>query len=507
MPAQRTPTNHPSYIIQGDVVVRTSHGLDRPLWAKDGSPLPVANPEGFRCIAGRWFTDGVHVIVQAQQGSSMAYEYYYRIEDADLESFEVLNERYARDIHQAYYITGRTIRSKSPSTFHPLIYPAWRASDENVQSLQPETRLHAYYAADSEAIYSCGKRIAGSDGASVQALDVSYIVDASHVYYRGKRIDAERASFVLGLDRHGQGTLRATDRDGPVAFGKRQTMLDQHQVEEWRPFFETHPQLKDYWWHRMQMPTRREREVEYRGHHLSGLDPESFATIDIDLGHGLRGTVVGDAEGIHWLSFSGDGHVYELHPLSAQPITALRVLDQRYFTDGAGVYYVEYGSPQLMRKVSPHDFRVLEGGWARDTHRAFYLGTTKKDVNPDRLQLAGCYAWDDGQLFCDGKPLKVATPHAQLIVPHPAFLLAGEQLFYGRRPVSSRRVHLPTLEFLDNDFARDRDRVYIVGAISLVAIDGADLASFRVVAPGEAEDVARSYDAPTLREETAPKGD
>lgn len=119
--------------------------------------------------------------------------------------------------------------------------------------------------------------------------------------------------------------------------------------------------------------------------------------------------------------------------------------------------------------------------------------------------MAGCYAWDDAQLFCDGKPLKVTVPHANLTVPHPAFLLAGEQLFYGRRPVSSKRVHLPTLEFLDGDFARDRHSVYIVGYVNLVAIDGADLASFRVTAPGKAEDALRSYDAKTLKDETAPK--
>lgn len=505
MPTQRIPTNHPNYVIQDDVVVCTSYGLERPLWSKDGSPLPVASPRGFRCIAGRWFTDGIHIIVQAQQGSSVAYEYFYRIEDADLDSFEVLNQRYARDARKAYYITGKTIHSKSPSAFHPLIYRAWRWSDGKDPTLELEMRVHDYYAADNESIYVAGRRIVGSDGASVEGLDRHYVADATQVYYRGKRIEADRASFVMKPS--GQGPLRVTDRHGPLDRGERQTILDQQQVEDWRAFFEAHPRLKDYWWHRMQAPTRRTREVEFQGHRLSGLDPESFTAIDVDLGHGLRSVIVGDANGIHWLSFSGDGRLYELHSLSAQPIAALRVLGQRYFTDGIGVYYVEYHAPQIMRQVSPSDFRVLGQGWARDTHRAFYLGTAKKGVDPNQLQITGCYAWDSDQLFCDGKPLKVAIPHAQLRVPHPAFLLAGEQLFFGRRPVSAKRVHLATLEFLDDDFARDRDHVYIVGAINLVAIDGADRASFRVIGPGKAEDTKRSYDAKALRDETGPHVD
>lgn len=87
---------------------------DGPLWAKDGSPLPIAHPQAFRCIDGRWFTDGEHVIVQAQQGSGAAWYYFYRIENADIATFEVLNERYARDARQAYFIAGKTIRTRSP---------------------------------------------------------------------------------------------------------------------------------------------------------------------------------------------------------------------------------------------------------------------------------------------------------------------------------------------------------------------------------------------------------
>jgi hypothetical protein len=500
---QRTPTNHPDYVIEGDLVICTQHGMERPLWARNGSPLPLASPRDFRCIAGRWFTDGVHIIVQAQTGSSIAYKYYYRIEGAELDSFEVLNQRYARDANQAYYITGKTIRSRNPSTFHPLAYQAWRWTDGQDPRLEPELRVHEYYSADEESIYVNGKRIAGSDGASVAGLDRNYIADASHIYYRGKRIEADRASFVIAPDGHGP--LRVTDRHGPFDRGERQRVIDRQQAEDWRAFFEQHTQLHDYWWHRMQLASEQVREVEYRGHRLAGLDPGSFAAVEVDLGYGLRSSIVGDAHGTHWLSFSGDGQIYELHPFSQQPIAALRVLGQRYFTDGNGVYYVEYHSPQLMRKVSPAEFRVLGHGWARDTQRAFYLGTAKKGVNPDRLRCVGCYAWDDEQLFCDGKPLKVAVPHAQLKVPHPAFLLAGEQLFHGRRPVSSKRVHLPTLEFLDQDFARDRNNVYIVGAVNLVAIEGVDLASFRVTVPGKAEDQRRSYDADALKLATAPK--
>ncbi len=505
MTASRLPTNHPSYFIDRDTVI-WSHS-DRALWAKDGSPLPIAHPQAFRCMGGRWFTDGEHVIVQAQQGSGTVSYHFYRIEDADIATFEVLNERYARDARQAYFITGKTIRTRSPQAFRPLVYPDWRWPQSG--PLEPVTCTHAYYAVDAESAYFNGKRVIGADGATVVGLPSNYIADAQHIYYLGQRIEADRASLVVAPN--GAGPLRMTDKIGPIDDGKRKTALDQGEVERWRDFFTALPALQDYWWHRLQAPAAEAasaRAVEYDGHRLTGLDPDTFAVQELPVGHGLVGVFCGDAHGIHWLHRYSQSEC-ALTPLSPRPIDSLQALGDGYLSDGATVFFApnHYETPQALRKVDPAGFTVLQGYWARDASRAFYRGKAKKGVDPDALRIAGCYAWDDAQLFCDDKPLKVAVPHAALQVPHPSFLLAGEQLFFGRRPVSAKRVHLPTLEFLDADFARDRKHAYIVGHVNLVVIEDADPASFRVLETGRAADAAREYDAAALKETTAPATD
>jgi hypothetical protein len=115
MPIQTIPTNHPSYVIQGWTVVRTSYGLDRPLWAKDDSPL-------------RGRIRRTSVVLQA----------------------------------------GGLPTACMPQ---PLIYQDWRrADDEGHRKLIPDARVHKYYAIDKESAYTCGKRIVGSDGASAQGL-------------------------------------------------------------------------------------------------------------------------------------------------------------------------------------------------------------------------------------------------------------------------------------------------------------------------------------------------
>ncbi|MGE8366240.1 hypothetical protein [Cupriavidus sp.] len=505
MTASRQPTNHPSYFIEGDTVIWSYN--DRPLWGKDGNPLPIARPQAFRCIDGRWFTDGEHVIVQAQQGSGTAWHYFYRIEDADPATFEVLNERYARDARQAYFITGKTIRTRSPQAFRPLTYQGWHWPESG--PLQPVACTHAYYAVDAESAYFNGKRVIGADGATVVGLPGNYIADAGHVYYFGQRIDADRASLVVAPN--GDGPLRMTDKLGPIDDGKRRTALDHDEVERWRDFFTALPTLQDYWWHRLQAPAAEAtpaRDVLYGGHRLTGLDPDTFAARELPVGHGFTGVFCGDAHSIRWLHRYSEGPC-ELTLLSSRPISSLQALGDGYLSDGVTVFYApnHYETPQALRKVDPAGFTVLQRSWARDASRAFHRGKAKKGVNPDTLRIAGCYAWDDAQLFCDDKPLKVAAPHDALQVPHPGFLLAGEQLFFGRRPVSARRVHLPTLEFLDADFARDRKHAYIVGYVNLVAIDGADPATFRVLGKGRAADAAREYDAAALKEASAPATD
>lgn len=219
-------TNHPDYAIDGDAVIRRSHG--QPLWTKDGKPLPIERPHAFRCIAGRWFTDGVHVIVQGQLGSAIVRQYYYRIEDADLDTFEVLNQRYARDVRQAYYITGKTIRTHSPHAFRPLVYETW--SRPGTGGVAFEMREHEYVAVDDESIYVTGRRVAGSHGASAVGFPGNYFADADRVYCYGRPKDIDRASFVCGPDE--AGFMRVTDRLGPIDNGERQTVQDARLVDD-----------------------------------------------------------------------------------------------------------------------------------------------------------------------------------------------------------------------------------------------------------------------------------
>ncbi|MGV8294236.1 hypothetical protein ACV36C_35855, partial [Pseudomonas aeruginosa] len=82
---------------------------------KQGNPLDV-DAESFQAFGGRWLHDRHRVYGEGEYGAQRR-TYWYEVEDADIATFEALNLRYARDRERAYYITGKTIRTKSPEAF------------------------------------------------------------------------------------------------------------------------------------------------------------------------------------------------------------------------------------------------------------------------------------------------------------------------------------------------------------------------------------------------------
>ncbi|MCH5770595.1 DKNYY domain-containing protein, partial [Salmonella enterica] len=78
---------------------------------KQGNPLDV-DAESFQAFGGRWLHDRHRVYGEGEYGAQRR-TYWYEVEDADIATFEALNLRYARDRERAYYITGKTIRTKS----------------------------------------------------------------------------------------------------------------------------------------------------------------------------------------------------------------------------------------------------------------------------------------------------------------------------------------------------------------------------------------------------------
>ncbi|MBV7483429.1 DKNYY domain-containing protein [Bordetella sp. BOR01] len=219
-----------------------------PLTRRNGQPLG-ADPASFRWLGGRWLCDDLHVYGQGQVGEGNAKRFWYIVEGADRASFTPLNLGYAKDALRAYYITNKTLRTKSPAAFE--IVPEVRLNFRDA-SLDPLVDTSAF-ARDAEYVYFYGVRLRGADPAGFRVVGDGYSTDGQGVWYHEDKLrieGADAATFRVPVPgepyagrHHG-----ATDRLRSYVCGEPQD--PHHAFESWRAFFEFHTDLRDWWWHR-----------------------------------------------------------------------------------------------------------------------------------------------------------------------------------------------------------------------------------------------------------------
>lgn len=223
----------------------------RPLADRSGTPLAVDAPS-FQAVGGRWLLDKDHVFGQGEFGARHT-AYWYVLDGVDRASFEVLNLRYARDAGQAYYITGKTIRSKSPDAFEIVQELRLNYRDNVCEPLHKGSVI----ARDREAVYFYGAKLKGARPAGFRVLGHGYATDGTNVWYLDAKtmIDGvDVASFTVPgpgepyVQGRTGGGAAVTDRFRPYERGEACDPAD--GFEDWRPFFEARRDLTDWWWHK-----------------------------------------------------------------------------------------------------------------------------------------------------------------------------------------------------------------------------------------------------------------
>lgn len=223
----------------------------KPLSGRKGA-LPGVDAVSFQAVGGRWLYDKHHVYGQGQYGASRTF-YWYVVEEADAGTFEVLNLRYARDRKQAYYITGKTIRTKSPDAFEIVSEIRLNYRDGTRDTLHNASMI----ARDREAVYFYGVRLKNARPESFRVLGHGYATDGKTVWFleQNKVITgADAASFTVPgpgepYVRGRPGGHGVTDCYRPYVGAE--PCDPGVWVEDWRPFFEARPDLDGWWWHKL----------------------------------------------------------------------------------------------------------------------------------------------------------------------------------------------------------------------------------------------------------------
>jgi hypothetical protein len=230
----------------------------KPLTNRKGEAIEV-DAASFKAVGGRWLHDRHHVYGQGEYGAN-GTPYWYVVKDADAANFEALNLRYARDGKQAYYITRKTIRTKSPEAFEIVPRLKLNYRDGIREPMHDESIL----ARDREAVYFYGTRLKYAKPQGFRDLGHGYATDGATVWFLDRKLivaDADAATFIVPGpgEPHVAGphsSHAVTDRYRPYIDGEPCDPLE--AVQAWRPFFEARTDLEDWWWHKIVNKTPRE---------------------------------------------------------------------------------------------------------------------------------------------------------------------------------------------------------------------------------------------------------
>ena len=142
-------------------------------------------------------------------------DFQFKVENVDLGTFKVLNDKYAKDVKNVYFSGNKSFEDVDSGTFEVL--PADYSKDKNnvyspengwiqrVNGANPKTIkvLNQFYLKDDKNVFFNDKKILGADANSFIALDKEngYAKDKNSVYYFGQKVEgADPKTFEVISD-------------------------------------------------------------------------------------------------------------------------------------------------------------------------------------------------------------------------------------------------------------------------------------------------------------------
>jgi DKNYY family len=341
--------------------------------------------------------DGVYYFYAIEEGS------YYKIEDADKNSFKDLGCGYGKDKNQVYRFQKslETIEGVDPSTFE-LIDCSYSKDTNNVyygtdrlQNSDPDSFeiLNGIYSKDKNHVYFLKNLIEDADPATIACLnksDYSYMVyyakDANNVYFNDQTLEnSDPNSFTVISPHYG---YAKDDKN----------VYEEEELLYWidAPSFEL---LGHYYY------SKDKDHVYFFNGIVEGADPEEFEIIDVDLS--FHGEIDGKDE--NNLYFRGK----KIDQVDNSSYEALKY--DNYVRDKNAIYYLRKNDNNEVTKVDfleENDgvFEFVDGypiySWSGNSHflktdKAIYLeGAPLKGVDADSfVSLNDFYSKDKNGVY------------------------------------------------------------------------------------------------------------
>ena len=163
----------------------------------------------FKVLIGIFLLANLGIAEYIKTNNEVYYKYaegkdfQFKVENVDLGTFKVLNDKYAKDVKNVYFSGNKSFEDVDAGTFEVL--PADYSKDENnvyspengwiqrVNGANPKTIkvLNQFYLKDDKNVFFNDEKILGADANSFIALDKEngYAKDKNSVYYFGQKVE------------------------------------------------------------------------------------------------------------------------------------------------------------------------------------------------------------------------------------------------------------------------------------------------------------------------------
>ena len=365
----------------------------------------------FKIIAGVFILANLGMAEYVKKDNAVYYKYSeeddseFKVENVDLNTFKILNDKYAKDDKSVYFSGNKSFEDVDSKTFEVL--PNYYSKDKNnvyrpinewihkINGANPKTikALGYFYSKDDKNVFYGSDKILNADVNSFVVLegDHSYAKDKNSVYYSGEKIEgANPKTFKIisdGMyskdDKNVYATVDIIKGADPQTFRRISETNYARDKNNLYYYFGDVKNLgkineKDFKVLNSDL-IKNGNEIYYLGEKANIKNPEKFEPIKVsDDKHILYGK---DDENIYVVT-SDEKHGYFKAIKNADKDTfEVMEKDTRYSKDKNNVYYAGYNVVQL-QDVDKSSFTIgEENGFSYDKKNVYYAGRKLNDIS------------------------------------------------------------------------------------------------------------------------------
>ena len=464
----------------------------------------------FKVVLGVFILANLGMAEYVKRNNEIYYKYSkeddigIKVKNVDLNTFKILNDRYAKDDKSVYFSGNKSYEDVDSKTFEVL--PNYYSKDKNnvyrpinewihkINGANPKTikALGYFYSKDDKNVFYGSDKVLNADVNSFVVLkgDHSYAKDKNSVYYSGEKIEgANPKTFKIisdGMyskdDKNVYATVDIIKGADPQTFRRISETNYARDKNNLYYYFGDVKNLgkineKDFKVLDSNL-IKNGNEIYYLGEKADIKNPEKFEPIKAsDDKRILYGK---DDENVYAVT-SDEKHGYFKVVKNADKDT-FEVIekDTRYSKDKNNVYYAGYNVVQL-QDADKNSFTVVEDeDFSYDKKNVYYAGRKLNDISPNGFKVTRL-------VNRRNIPLNFLNDNKNIYKLIDIFdEETGELKSVKTAVVKNPKVDSKTFEIFSysENYFRDKDNVYYENELykmGLKKIEGADRNSFEVL--------------------------